>query len=100
MRTESQTRWEKGVDPHQAQNGIRYAAQLLVELAGGSWVGTGDDGGDLPELVAVILLFRPVAHGTGDGTSTDGPSQVARLERLGFRVDIEPVEDDGEDFRA
>src|SRR5579862_3843971 len=96
MRTESQTRWEKGVDPHQAQNGIRYAAQLLVELAGGSWVGTGDDGGDLPE--PAVIAFRPSRTTQVTGLDFDGPSQVARLERLGFRVDIEPAENDGEDF--
>ena len=95
MRTESQTRWEKGVDPHQAQNGIRYAAQLLVELAGGSWVGGGEDGGELPE--PAVIAFRPSRTAQVTGLEFDGPSQVARLERLGFRVDIETLELDPTD---
>ena len=37
MRTESQTRWEKGVDPELAGPAATYASQLLVELAGARW---------------------------------------------------------------
>ena len=36
---ESQTRWEKGVDPELASRPRAYATQLLVELAGARWTG-------------------------------------------------------------
>ena len=42
MRTESQTRWEKGVDPELAAAAATYASELLVGLAGARWVGSGE----------------------------------------------------------
>ena len=86
MRTESQTRWEKGVDPYQAQHAIRYAAQLLAELAGGRWVGGGEDAGDLP--APQVIEFRPERAADVTGLEFDAPSQQARLDRLGFEVEI------------
>ncbi|MDQ3777918.1 MAG: phenylalanine--tRNA ligase subunit beta, partial [Actinomycetota bacterium] len=49
LRTESSTRWEKGVDPHLAPIAATYATQLLVELAGARWVGATDVHAELPE---------------------------------------------------
>ncbi len=48
MRTESQTRWEKGVDPELAGPAATYASELLVELAGARFVGAADVRGELP----------------------------------------------------
>ena len=42
MRTESQTRWEKGVDPELAAAAATYASELLVGLTGARWVGSGE----------------------------------------------------------
>ena len=82
MRTESQTRWEKGVDPHLAEHAIRYASQLLVELAGGRWVGGGEDAAELPE--PPVVAFRPERTTQVTGLEFDGPvpGRPARAARL------------------
>src|SRR3954447_2107546 len=57
MRTESQTRWEKGVDPELAGPAATYASQLLAELAGARWTGEADVRGDVPE--PATIPYRP-----------------------------------------
>ena len=52
LRTESSTRWEKGVDPYAAERAAVYATQLLVELAGARWTGHTDVNDGLPERAA------------------------------------------------
>src|SRR3954467_5881677 len=47
MRTESQTRWEKGVDPELAGPAATYASELLAELSGARWTGEADVRGEL-----------------------------------------------------
>ena len=37
--TEGSNRWEKGVDPHLAEQAAKLATQLIVETAGAQWVG-------------------------------------------------------------
>ena len=49
MRSESQTRWEKGVAPELAEPAANYATELLVELAGARWTGHADVKADFPE---------------------------------------------------
>jgi phenylalanyl-tRNA synthetase beta chain len=85
MRTESQTRWEKGVDPYLAEHAIRYAAQLLTELADARWTGGGDAIGDL--ATPATIAFRPERPARVIGLDFDEPSQRERLGRLGFDVD-------------
>ncbi len=48
MRSESQTRWEKGVDYHLAPIASRYATELLVALAGARWTGENEVRADPP----------------------------------------------------
>ena len=55
LRTESSTRWEKGVDPYAAEQAAVYATQLLVELAGARWTGHVDVNDGLPEPPRVTL---------------------------------------------
>jgi phenylalanyl-tRNA synthetase beta chain len=85
MRTESQTRWEKGVDPQLAGPAMRYASQLLAELSGGRWIGGGEASAE-PAAPAVIG-FRPERPEQVIGLEFDEASQRERLERLGFEVD-------------
>ena len=42
VRSEAQTRWEKGVAPEMAEPAAVYATQLLVELCGARWMGETD----------------------------------------------------------
>ena len=48
MRSESQTRWEKGVAPELAEPAANHATQLLLELAGARWTGHADVKADFP----------------------------------------------------
>ena len=57
MRTESQTRWEKGVDPELAGPAATYASQLLAELAGARWTGEAEVRGEIPP--PAVIAFRP-----------------------------------------
>jgi phenylalanyl-tRNA synthetase beta chain len=84
MRTEGQTRWEKGVDPYLAPQAARYATQLLVELAGARWTGEGDMTGDLP--APPVIRYRPARAEEVVGMPFDEAGQRERLGRLGFGV--------------
>ena len=84
LRTESSTRWEKGVDPHAAGRAASYASQLLVELAGATWVGETDVRGDLPERP--VARHEPVLVGSLSGMDIPLDEQRERLTRLGFDV--------------
>ncbi len=84
MRTESQTRWEKGVDPELAAPAATYASQLLAELAGASWTGEADVRGEIPS--PAVIPFRPARTGEVLGFEIAEAEQRERLERLGFTV--------------
>src|SRR5205085_8598985 len=73
MRTEGQTRWEKGVDPYLAEPAAQYATQLLVELTGGRWTGEAEVRGELPAPPA--MPFRPRRTGEVIGLELDEPEQ-------------------------
>jgi phenylalanyl-tRNA synthetase beta chain len=89
LRTESSTRWEKGVDPYAAEHAAVYATQLFVELAGARWTGHTDVRGDLPEPPVVQL--RPELAERLVGMPFPVDEQVSRLQRLGFDVDGDRV---------
>jgi phenylalanyl-tRNA synthetase beta chain len=84
MRTEGQSRWEKGVDPHLAPQAARYATQLLVELAGARWTGEVDVAGELP--APPVIRYRPARAEEVVGMPFDDAGQRERLARLGFEV--------------
>jgi phenylalanyl-tRNA synthetase beta chain len=84
MRSESQTRWEKGVDPEAALLAARYASQLLVELTGARYVGETEVHGDLP--ARPVISFRPAYTDEVLGFAVPEDEQRERLERLGFAV--------------
>ncbi len=84
LRTEGSNRWEKGVDPHLAEQAAKLATQLIVETAGAQWVGHVDVQGDLPERP--VIRYRPERADELIGLSTPVGEQTGWLERLGFEV--------------
>jgi phenylalanyl-tRNA synthetase beta chain len=85
MRTESQTRWEKGVDPELAGPAATYASQLLVELASARWSGEGEVRGEIPP--PPVITFRPGYTNEVLGMEVSEDEQRDRLTRLGFGVE-------------
>ena len=84
LRTESSTRWEKGVDPYAAEQAAVYATQLLVELAGARWTGHVDVHDGLPERPRVTL--RPDFAERLSGMPFPVEEQTERLRAIGFEV--------------
>jgi phenylalanyl-tRNA synthetase beta chain len=84
MRSESQTRWEKGVHPEAAEHAARYASQLLVELAGARWTGEAEASAEPPPLP--VVAYRPAYASEAVGLELGEDEQRERLTRLGFRV--------------
>ncbi|HVN59893.1 MAG TPA: phenylalanine--tRNA ligase subunit beta [Gaiellaceae bacterium] len=89
LRTEGLNRWEKGVDPYVAEQAARWATELIVELAGGHWVGHTDVQAGLPERATIEL--RPGRAAAVAGLPIPPDRQRARLERLGFDVEGDTV---------
>jgi phenylalanyl-tRNA synthetase beta chain len=84
LRTESSTRWEKGVDPYAAEAAADYATRLLTELTGARWTGAVDVHEGLPEQPVVRL--RPELADRLTGMTFPVEEQRERLERIGFTV--------------
>ncbi len=84
LRSESSTRWEKGVDPYAAEAAADYATQLLVELAGARWTGATDVHEGLPARPVVQL--RPELADRLSGMSFPEDEQRETLGRIGFDV--------------
>jgi phenylalanyl-tRNA synthetase beta chain len=85
LRTEGSNRWEKGVDPHLAAQGAALATELIVEHAGGRWVGEGEVAAAFPEPPVVRL--RPERVDALTGIAIDPGEQRDILRRLVFAVD-------------
>jgi phenylalanyl-tRNA synthetase beta chain len=83
LRTEASTRWEKGVDPHAAEQAAIYATELFVEL-GARWSGHTDQHAALPDRPAVQL--RPELAERLSGLPIPEKEQRTSLESLGFDV--------------
>src|SRR5205085_5135185 len=73
MRTEGQTRWEKGVDPYLAEPAARYATELIVELTGARWTGEAEVSAELPPRPAI--RFRPRRADDAIALHFDGAEQ-------------------------
>jgi phenylalanyl-tRNA synthetase beta chain len=84
MRSESQTRWEKGVDPEAAQLAATYASQLLSELAGARWTGETELRAD--PAPPTVIAYRPQYANETVGLEIADDEQRERLGRLGFDV--------------
>jgi len=84
VRSEAQTRWEKGVAAELAETAAVYATQLLVELCGAQWTGTADVKADFPERP--VLRLQPDRAERVVGIPISEDEQRQRLTRLGFEV--------------
>jgi phenylalanyl-tRNA synthetase beta chain len=84
LRTDGSNRWEKGVDPHLAEQAATLATELIVDLAGARWTGEIDVRGEFPERPVVRL--RPERTSALVGLEIPADEQRERLERLGFDV--------------
>ena len=82
LRTEGSNRWEKGVDPHLAEQAAKLATELIVSTAGAEWIGHVDVKGELPERP--VISFRPERADELIGLETPPAEQTRWLERLGF----------------
>src|SRR5581483_4623895 len=84
MRSEAQTRWEKGVDPEAALLAARYASQLLGELAGARWTGEAEVRAE--PVPPAPIPYRPTYASEVMGLDVPQAEQRERLTRLGFAV--------------
>jgi phenylalanyl-tRNA synthetase beta chain len=84
MRSEAQTRWEKGVDPEAAALAATYASQLLAELAGARW--TGETELRAARAEPTVIAYRPQYADATVGLDIAEDEQRDRLMRLGFGV--------------
>ncbi len=89
LRSESSTRWEKGVDPYAAEQAAIYASELLVSLTGARLTGDADVQGTLPPRPVVRL--RPELADRLSGMSFPETEQRETLARLGFQLDGDEV---------
>ena len=89
LRSESSTRWEKGVDPYAAEQAAVHASELLVSLAGARLTGGADVQGTLPER-PVVRLRSELADRLSGMTFAEA-EQRETLIRLGFELDGDAV---------
>jgi phenylalanyl-tRNA synthetase beta chain len=82
VRTEGSNRWEKGVDPHLADQAAAFATQLIVELSGARWVGNTDVHADLPQ--PPVVPFRTSRANELIGLEIPPDDQLETLRRLGI----------------
>jgi phenylalanyl-tRNA synthetase beta chain len=84
VRSEAQTRWEKGVARELAETAAVYATQLFAELCGARWTGATDVKPPFPDRPIVSLRHERAGQVVGIPVAAD--EQRRRLERLGFEV--------------
>src|SRR5690348_3443814 len=84
VRSEAQTRWEKGVAPELAETAAVYATELLVGLCAARWTGHTDVRTDFPERPVIHLRTERAEQVVGIPIAA--PEQLKRLMRLGFEV--------------
>jgi phenylalanyl-tRNA synthetase beta chain len=84
LRTEGSNRWEKGVDPQLAEQAARLATELIVDLAGATWVGHVDVQGELP--ARPVIQLRPERVDALLGLEVAPERQQEILQRLGFET--------------
>jgi phenylalanyl-tRNA synthetase beta chain len=84
LRTAGSNRWEKGVDPHQAEPAAKLASRMIVDLAGARLTGHTDIHDGLPERPVVRL--RPDRSDHVIGLEIDPGEQRRILKGFGFSV--------------
>jgi phenylalanyl-tRNA synthetase beta chain len=89
LRTESSSRFEKGLSPELALAGARRAAMLLADLAGGEIHLDWADTYPRPQ-VPVQISFRPEQVEQILGAEVAAPEMESILKRLEFQVKADP----------
>jgi phenylalanyl-tRNA synthetase beta chain len=84
LRSEASGRWEKGVDPHLAEDAARLCSQLFAELSGAGWTGESDVSAELPG--PAVIHLRPERTSELLGLEVEPDEQRRILEALGFEV--------------
>ena len=87
LRTAGSNRWEKGVDPHLAENAAVLASRLLVDVTGSRMTGHLDVQDGLP--ARPVVRFRPERASRLIGLEVPAADQRATLRGLGFDVSDE-----------
>lgn len=91
LRTESSSRFEKGLDPYNAETALLRACELVEKLGAGKVVpGIIDCHKELPDKK--IVPFRPKKMNEFLGTSIDDKTMVDILTSLEFEVNMEKME--------
>ena len=84
LRSEASGRWEKGVDPHLAEQAASLCSEIFAATSGARWVGDADVKGDLPTPSTITL--RPERTSALLGLEVEAGEQHAILTGLGFEA--------------
>ncbi len=82
LRSEASGRWEKGIDPHLADDAARLCSQLFAELAGAGWTGESDVHAELPEGPVVHLRPERTSALLGLEVEPEGAAADPRVARV------------------
>ena len=92
LNTDASFRFERGIDPEITQYALKYAANLMVELAGGTIEGEiYEIEHELPEVYKFMLSFDQVNRTIGKEISRDDVSKIL----TGLEIKIEHSNDNG-----
>ena len=92
LNTDASFRFERGIDPEITQYALKYAANLMVELAGGTIEGEiYEIEHELPEVYKFMLSFDQVNRTIGKEISRDNVSKIL----TGLEIKIEHSNDNG-----
>lgn len=92
LNTDASFRFERGIDPEITQYALKYAANLMVELAGGTIEGEiYEIEHELPEVYKFMLSFDQVNRTIGKEISRDDVSKIL----IGLEIKIEHSNDNG-----
>ncbi len=87
LRTDASGKFEKGLDPRNAEDAINRACQLVEELGCGEAVGGMVDE-KVPLAPLRVLPFEPERYNKLLGTDVDGEEMIQIFQRLGIQCDI------------
>ena len=92
LNTDASFRFERGIDPEITLHALKYAANLMVELAGGTIEGElYEIMRELPEASKFILSFDQIYRTIGQEISKDDVSKIL----TGLEIKIEHSNDEG-----
>ena len=92
LNTDASFRFERGIDPEITLHALKYAANLMVELAGGTIEGElYEIMRELPEASKFMLSFDQIKRTIGQEISKDDVSKIL----TGLEIKIEHSNDEG-----